>query len=234
MTNNLKHLAIIMDGNGRWAKKRNLPIIAGHKQGAEVARKILIACIKFKIPYLTLYTFSTENWNRDKQEVDDMMSLLKFYLINELDLLIENGVKIKIIGNREQLPEEIVKLVERCENATENNQILSLQLALSYGSRQEIIDAQKKLFSSIVSGTININELDEKFFESFLYTANIPDPDLLIRTSGEKRISNFLLWQLAYAELYFTKTLWPDFTPEHLKRAIGNFNKRERRYGLSK
>ena len=234
MINNLKHLAIIMDGNGRWAKKRNLPIIAGHKQGAEVARKILIACIKLKIPYLTLYTFSTENWNRDKQEVDDMMNLIKFYLINELDLLIENGVKIKIIGNREKLPEEIVKLVERCENATENNKILSLQLALSYGSRQEIIDAQKKLFSSMVSGTINVNELDEKFFESFLYTANIPDPDLLIRTSGEKRISNFLLWQLAYAELYFTKTLWPDFTPEHLKRAIGNFNKRERRYGLSK
>lgn len=231
MKNNLKHIAIVMDGNSRWARKRNLPIIAGHKQGAEVARNIIIAAIKLKIPYLTLYTFSTENWNRDKQEIDDMMGLLKFYLINEIDLLINNGVKIKIIGNKEKLPEEIIKLTESCENATENNQILNLQLALSYGSRQEIIDAQKKLFSRIVSDTIDIKELDEKLFESFLYTANIPDPDLLIRTSGEKRISNFLLWQLAYTELYFTKTLWPDFTPEHLKRAIGNFNKRERRYG---
>lgn len=231
MTNNLKHVAIIMDGNGRWARKQNLPIIAGHKQGAEVARNIIIAAIKLKIPYLTLYTFSTENWNRDKQEIDDMMGLLKFYLINEIDLLINNGVKIKIIGNKEKLPEEIVKLTESCENATKNNQILNLQLALSYGSRQEIIDAQKKLFSRMVSDTIDIKELDEKLFESFLYTANIPDPDLLIRTSGEKRISNFLLWQLAYTELYFTKTLWPDFTPKHLKRAIGNFNKRERRYG---
>jgi len=234
MTNNLKHIAIIMDGNGRWAKQRGLPTAVGHKNGAEAARRILIACLKLKIPCLTLYTFSSENWQRDPDEVNDLMELLKFYLANELHLLIEQKVRIKIIGDKSKFSSDIVTLIERCEEATKNNDRLYLQIALSYGAREEIVEAQKKLLLDVISAKIKVEELDEELFENYLYTANIPDPDLLIRTSGEYRLSNFLLWQSAYTELYFTRALWPDFNETHLKRAIASYYKRERRYGLSK
>jgi undecaprenyl diphosphate synthase len=230
----LQHIAIIMDGNNRWAKKHGLSVALGHKQGAEAARKALMGCLKLKIPYLTLYTFSSENWNRDPEEVSDLMDLLKIYLSNEMSLLIEKDVRVRIIGNKEKFPQDIVSLIDRCEEATKHNTKLCLQIALSYGGREEIIEAQKKLFFDLESGKIKTEEIDEVLFENYLYTKNIPAPDLLIRTSGEYRISNFLLWQIAYAELYFTKTLWPDFSLVHLRRAINNFYKRERRYGLSK
>jgi undecaprenyl diphosphate synthase len=232
--NDLKHIAIIMDGNGRWAKKRDLPTAAGHKQGAEAARKVLIACVKLKIPYLTLYTFSSENWHRNPQEVNNLMELLKFYLTNEINLLIEQKVRIKIIGNKKQLPSDIAELIELCEEKTKHNKRLYLQIALSYGAREEIIDAQKRLFSDIICAKIKEHDINEEIFSTYLYTHDAPDPDLLIRTSGEYRVSNFLLWQLAYTELYFTKTLWPDFNSTHLRRAIKNYYQRERRYGLSK
>lgn len=235
MTNSeLQHIAIIMDGNGRWAKKHNLPIALGHKQGAETARKILISCLKLGIPYLTLYTFSSENWHREKTEVDDLMTLLKFYLEKEIDLLIEHQIRIKIIGDKSKLSSDIIALINACEEATKDNHKLHLQLAISYGAREEIITAQKKLLTDVISAKIKAEELDEHLFENYLYSAGIPDPDLLIRTSGEYRVSNFLLWQIAYAELYFTKVLWPDFNANHLRRAIASYYKRERRYGLSK
>ena len=234
MKNDLKHIAIIMDGNKRWAKQHGLPTILGHKKGAEAARKTLIACVKLKIPYLTLYTFSSENWHRNPDEVKDLMNLLKFYLSNELNLLIKQKIRVKIIGDKKRFPEDVLELINLCEEETKHNTRLYLQVAMSYGARDEIINAQKKLFSDLISDKIKVEDLDEKLFASYLYTNEIPDPDLLIRTSGEYRISNFLLWQLAYSELYFTKLLWPDFNSTHLHRAINNYYKRERRYGLSK
>ena len=207
MESNLQHIAIIMDGNSRWAKQRNLPTAIGHKHGAEAARRTLIGCLKLKIPYLTLYTFSSENWQRDPQEVNDLMTLLKLYLSNELDLLIEQKIRVRVIGDKNRFSADIIQLIERCEEETKHNERLNLQIALSYGGREEIIQAQKKLFSDIISAKLEVNKLNEELFTNYLYTKDIPDPDLLIRTSGEYRISNFLLWQLAYTELYFTKTL---------------------------
>lgn len=230
----LKHIAIIMDGNGRWAKKHHLPIDLGHKKGAEVAKKIIKACIKFNISYLTLYTFSSENWERSPAEVEELLALLKFNLINHADLLVDNDIKVRFIGNRDKLSKDLIDLITNCEEVTKNNHTLNLQIAFSYGAREEIIQAQKKLLSDIKYGKINIEDLDEKSFENYLYTTCTPDPDLLIRTSGEYRVSNFLLWQIAYTELYFTKTLWPDFNITHLRKAIDSYKKRERRYGLSK
>ena len=223
-----------MDGNGRWAKQQGLPTEEGHKQGAEAARRALITCLKLKIPYLTLYTFSYQNWNRDPLEVNNLLFLFKYYLSNELHLLVEQNIRVKIIGDRSLLPEDVLNLIDHCEEVTKNNKKLALQIALSYGGREEIIQAQKKLLSDVISDKLKVEALDEEVFKSYLYTSSVPDPDLLIRTSGEFRISNFLLWQLAYTELYFTKTLWPDFNASHLRRAINNYKKRERRYGLSK
>lgn len=234
MKSNLQHIAIIMDGNGRWARQKNLPIAEGHAEGAKAAKKIIKACLKLEIPYLTLYTFSSENWHRNPEEVEGLMSLLKFYLINELDLLTNNQIKVTFIGDKSKLAPEILFLIEKCEILTKDFKKLNLQIAISYGSRQEILNAQKTLFSDLNSGKLKIEELNEELFKSYLYTASIPDPDLLIRTSGEYRVSNFLLWQIAYSELYFTKVLWPDFNLTHLRQAIRSFNKRERRYGLSK
>ena len=234
MENKLKHIAIIMDGNNRWAIKHGLPTAMGHKQGAEAARKTLIGCLKLQIPYLTLYSFSSENWQRDPKEVNDLMELLKFYLSNELDLLIEQKVRVKVIGDKSRFSQDLRELIEICEEKTKDNTQLYLQIALSYGAREEIINAQKKLCSDVIHGKIKEQDINEDMFLNYLYTGNIPDPDLLIRTSGEYRISNFLLWQLAYTELYFTKTLWPDFNLTHLRKAIANYYKRERRYGLSR
>lgn len=232
--NNLNHLAIIMDGNGRWAKKHNLPVSMGHKKGAEVAKNIIKACVKLQIPYLTLYTFSSENWDRDPEEVEGLFSLLKYNLINYANLLTDNDIKIRFIGNKDRLPNDILNLINSCEETTIGNKGLNLQIALSYGAREEILQAQKRLLLDINSAKLKAEDIDEKSFVNYLYTASIPDPDLLIRTSGEYRVSNFLLWQIAYTELYFTRTLWPDFNKAQLRKAIDSYYKRERRYGLSK
>ncbi len=234
MKDKIKHIAIIMDGNGRWALGKGFSTVTGHQHGAKAARKVLINCLKLNIPFLTLYTFSSENWHRNPKEVSDLMELLKFYLSNELNLLIEQNIRIKIIGDKTKLSSDIIELIDRCERETQDNTKLYLQIALSYGARDEIIIAQKKLFSDLISAKVKIEDLDEDLFENYLYTAGIPDPDLLIRTGGEYRISNFLLWQIAYSELYFTKVLWPDFNLTHLRKAMHSYYKRERRYGLSK
>ena len=227
------HIAIIMDGNGRWAMQRNLPRIAGHKKGADSVREVIEACVTIGIPYLTLYAFSSENWRRPAEEVGNLMELLSFYLRKELKELHKNGVKLNFIGDKTKLSKEItVKLVE-AEELTRNNIKLTLTIALSYGSRQEIICAARQLAEQISDRKLTHFEINEQSFSKLLYTIDIPDPDLLIRTGGEQRLSNFLLWQSAYTELFFTDVLWPDFHKKNLEQAIFEFNKRERRYGSS-
>jgi undecaprenyl diphosphate synthase len=215
------HLAIIMDGNGRWAQAKGLPRLAGHKKGSEVARTIIQEASNIGIKYLTLYAFSSENWNRDKEEVSGIFKLLGLYLDQEQDKFQEMGLKVRFIGNISKLPQELQDKIAQTEAATASNDGLNLVIALSYGARDEILQACAKLSSSVTA---------EEFAQA-LYTRNIPDPDFLIRTGGEYRLSNFLLWQLAYTELYFTKTLWPDFTSQDLKVALDEFQNRNRRYG---
>lgn len=231
MSNELKHIAIIMDGNGRWAKKRNLPRSTGHKKGAETLQEIVKGASEMGIKYMTVYAFSTENWKRDKSEVDYLMDLLRHYLKSEFDEINKQGGRILFIGERNMLDDDIVAQMENIENKTSGNDKFTFIVALSYGSRAEILSAVKKVSSSVAKGDIQVEDIDENLFSSMLYTRNIPDPDLVIRTSGEQRISNYLLWQLAYSELFFTKTLWPDFTVAELKEIINDFNSRERRYG---
>lgn len=231
MTNNLQHIAVIMDGNGRWASKRGLPRNAGHKKGAEVVIETAKAVKELGIPYLTIYAFSTENWKRSKQEVDGLMNLLRQYLDGNFEELEKNDVRIRFIGERNMLDADIVSKMENIEKRTISNKSLVLQIALSYGSRQEIVNAVKEAAQKVKDGELAIADIDENKFSQMLYTAEVPDPDLLIRTSGEQRLSNYLLWQLAYTELFFTNTLWPDFNKEELKSIIENYNTRERRYG---
>ncbi|MEE2970043.1 MAG: isoprenyl transferase [Pseudomonadota bacterium] len=225
------HVAIIMDGNGRWAKQRNLPRVAGHKRGAEAVRAAIRASVDLGISYLTLYGFSLENWNRPLAEVTDLMGLLRLYLRNEMDALDADGVNIRFIGDRSLLADDIVELMEMSEQRTAENNRLHLIVALSYGARQEIIAAARDLAAEAAKGRLDPNDIDEAMFNSRLTTTDIPDPDLLIRTSGEQRISNFLLWQSAYAELVFTDTLWPDFAKADLQAAVDEYNRRERRFG---
>ena len=225
------HIAIIMDGNARWAKKKGLPTKIGHKQGSENVRKIAESCIEIGVKNLTIYAFSSENWNRPQDEVDYLMKLLDNYLEKETKPLIEKDVRIIISGNLEKLSDATKARIKALEDLTKNNQALTLNVAFSYGSRQEIVDAAKKISLAVSEGKISVNELDEKLFAKNLYQPEIPDPDLLIRTAGDIRLSNFLLWQAAYAELYFTEVFWPDFDKQHLLQAINEFNKRERRYG---
>ena len=227
------HIAIIMDGNGRWAKQRNLPRISGHKKGAEAVKEAIESCMENSVPYLTLYAFSSENWSRPADEVDGLMELLSYYIGKELKQLNENDIRLNVIGDRSLLPEKINKKIEQAENLTKDNKALCLTIALSYGGRQEIVCAAKKIADSVIDGNLEINNIDEKIFEGFLYTSDIPSPDLLIRTSGEKRLSNFLLWQLAYTELFFIDVLWPDFKKQHVVDAINEFTRRGRRYGNS-
>jgi undecaprenyl diphosphate synthase len=227
------HVAIIMDGNGRWAKQRNLPRVAGHKRGAEAVRAAIRASVDLGISYLTLYGFSLENWKRPLAEVTDLMGLLRLYLRNEIDALDADGVNIRFIGDRSLLADDIVELMEMSERRTAENKRLHLIVALSYGARQEIIAAARDLAADAVKGRIDPDDIDETMFNSRLTTTDIPDPDLLIRTSGEQRISNFLLWQSAYAELVFTDTLWPDFAKADLQAAVDEFNRRERRFGAT-
>ncbi len=229
--NSLEHIAIIMDGNGRWATKRGLPRSMGHKKGAEVVKEIVRAAGEVGVKFLTLYAFSTENWQRSKDEVDTLMGLLRQYLKSDLQELQENNVRIKFIGESEMLDADIVSAMRKLEIDTAQNDALTLCIALSYGSRQEIVNAVKKTAALVKKGDISVNDIDIKMFSDMLYTKSIPDPDLLIRTSGEQRISNYLLWQLAYTELYFTKTLWPDFNKDELVAIIKDYKTRERRYG---
>lgn len=226
-----EHIAIIMDGNGRWAKKRKLPRIFGHKEGANSVREITETCARIGVKYLTLYAFSTENWKRPEKEINFLMGLLRDYLDKERDTLIKNNIKFKVIGNKDKLPGEIVKRITETEEITKNNSSLTLILALNYGARDEIINAVKSIIKDIENKKIKKSGITENSFRNYLYTKDIPDPDLLIRTSGEMRISNFLLWQIAYSEFYVTKTLWPDFRKKELMKAIYEFNKRERRFG---
>ena len=229
--NNLEHIAIIMDGNGRWAQKRNLPRSAGHKKGAEVVKEIAKEANNRGIRYLTLYAFSTENWNRPKEEVDTLMGLLRQYLKSDFSELHKNNIRIRVIGERSMLDKDIVAQIAKLENDTAQNSGMVLCLAISYGSRLEIVQAAKKIAALVKKGDMSESDVDIKLFSDMLYTKDIPDPDLLIRTSGEQRISNYLLWQIAYAELYFTKTLWPDFNKDELVAIIKDYKTRERRYG---
>jgi undecaprenyl diphosphate synthase len=229
--NKLQHIAIIMDGNGRWASRQGLPRSMGHKKGAEVVKEITKAAAEKGIKYLTLYAFSTENWQRSKEEVSYLMTLLRQYLKNDLKEIKENKVRIRFIGERYMLDKDIQQSMADLEEETAEFNKMTLCIALSYGSRQEIISAVKKTAQLIKNGDISVEDVDINLFSSMLYTKDIPDPDLLIRTSGEQRISNYLLWQIAYSEFAFTDVLWPDFTPELLQQMIDNFNTRERRYG---
>lgn len=226
-----EHVAIIMDGNGRWAKKRALPRIAGHHEGMKVVRKTTKLANELGIKTLTLYAFSTENWKRPKNEVEYIMSLPDEFLGTFLPDLIEENVQVKMMGYKNQLPVHTLRAIEKAIEETKNNDGLVLNFALNYGSRAEILDAVKQVLNDSKSGKINETELDEKVFSSYLMTANFTDPDLLIRTSGEIRLSNFMLWQLAYSEFWFTEVLWPDFNEEHLLEAIETFQKRQRRFG---
>lgn len=225
------HIAIIMDGNGRWAKARGLPRTAGHRKGAEAVRAAIKACRELGVRYLTLFGFSSENWKRSPDEVSDLMGLLRFYLRNEVKELHAAGVRLRIIGDRSRLSGDIVKLIEESEAKTAANTALDVVMALSYGGRQEIVEAARRIAAEAVAGRLDLAAIDEDRFPQFLFTAGVPDPDLMIRTSGEKRISNFLLWQAAYAEFVFLDVLWPDFGRAHLEEAILEFHKRERRYG---
>lgn len=226
-----QHVAIIMDGNGRWAKKQGLSRIFGHKKATDSVRNVTEASAELGIPFLTLYTFSTENWNRPKEEVDALMSLLVDTINKELPALQKNDIKLNAIGDLTQLPKKVYEKLTRTINETDNNNRLTLSLALSYSSRWEMIDMIKKIALKIKNDEIDINKIDEQLVQRYLNSFPLPDPDLLIRTSGEYRISNFLLYQLAYTELYFTPTLWPDFTKDEFYKAIIDFQKRERRFG---
>ena len=226
-----KHLAIIMDGNGRWAKQKGLLRAFGHENGTKSVRATVETCAKLGIDNLTLYAFSTENWNRPKLEVDTLMKLLINSLKNELKTLTENRIRLHAIGNLDLLPKSAQKELLEVIETTKKNTRMTLTLALSYGSREEIISAVKQISDKVKNNIISIDSIDESIINQHLYTRNLPEVDLLIRTSGEHRISNFLLWQIAYAELYFTPVLWPDFKEEDLYEAIISYQKRERRFG---
>lgn len=226
-----RHVAVIMDGNGRWAKKRGLPRSAGHKKGADAVRTLLEAAKDAGIDYVTLFSFSSENWRRPEEEVGYLMRLMRYYLGSEIDKLHTNGVRLRVIGDRSRLDRDFVTLIETAEKRTEGNTSQTLQIALDYGSRREIVHAARRLAEEVKAGTLEPEAIDEDLFASRLYTADVPDPDLIIRTSGEQRISNFLLWQAAYAELVFLDTLWPDFSKRDLEAAIDEYNRRERRFG---
>ena len=226
-----RHVAIIMDGNGRWAKARGLPRVAGHRRGAGAVRRVIRGAGELGIPVLTLFAFSTENWTRPADEVSDLMGLLRHYLRHELEELGRNGARLRVIGERSRLAPDIVSDIADAEQRTRSNTRIDVNICINYGSRDEIVQATRNLARKVASGELAPEKIDEGLFERELLTAGVPDPDLLIRTSGEQRISNFLLWQCAYAELVFVDTLWPDFGKEHLERAITEFRRRERRYG---
>ena len=224
--NNLPvHIGIIMDGNGRWAINQKMKRLLGHIQGVETVRSIVEACVRLKIAHLTLYTFSKENWQRPKEEINDLMSLLSSSLKNELEKLNRNNIALKVVGKLEDLPAKLQTLIMEVIESTKNNTGLVLTLALSYGGRQEIVDAINKIIAS------NDEYIDEEIFKNYLYAPTMPDPDLIIRTGGESRLSNFLLWQSAYSEIYVSKKKWPEFTKDDLISALNDFGQRKRKYG---
>ena len=229
-----RHVAIIMDGNGRWARARGLSRTAGHKRGAEAVRAVVGGALDLSIAYLTLYGFSSENWKRPPAEVDDLMGLLRLYLQSEIAEFSKKGIRLRVIGQRGRFARDIVSLIEEAEARTRDNAALNLTVALSYGGRGEIAAAARRIAEEVAAGRLRPEEVDEGSFASHLATAGIPDPDLVIRTSGEKRLSNFLLWQTAYAELVFTERLWPDFAKRDLEDAIREFHQRERCYGAAR
>jgi undecaprenyl diphosphate synthase len=225
------HIAIIMDGNGRWARKRGMPRVAGHKEGVSAVVKIVRAAVQCKVKMLTLYAFSTENWKRPKPEIESILRLPKEFLHIYLPDLIANNVRIEAIGDMENLPAYTREAVQYAIDRTRDNDGLQLNLALNYGSRHEILNAMKKMLADLNDEKLTLDELDERQFSGYLYTAGLPEPDLLIRTGGEKRLSNFLLWQLAYTEFWFTDVLWPDFAEKEFLHALEDYRQRKRRYG---
>ena len=227
------HVAIIMDGNGRWAKARGLPRTAGHRRGAEAVRRAVNCAVELGIGYLTLFGFSSENWKRPATEVDDLMGLMRRYLESDIEELHQNGIRLRVIGERGRLPRDIVKLIDDSESRTRGNRRLNLTVAISYGGRQEILSAARRLAEAVAAGSLDPAAIDEAHFAAQLATAGMPDPDLVIRTSGEQRISNFLLWQSAYSELVFIDKLWPDFSKDDFTHAISEFQQRDRRYGAA-
>ncbi len=225
------HVAIIMDGNGRWAKRQGLDRIQGHKKGAESVKEVVRTAREIGIEYLTLYAFSEENWKRPRYEIEALMMLLKRYLKSELQEMLENGIRFNTIGNIHRLPQDVQKLLKETKERTSKNSDMVLTLALSYGGRQEICEAMRNIAKRVAAGDIDPSDIDVEVISGFLYTASLPDPDLLIRTSGEMRVSNFLLWQIAYTELYITPIMWPDFKKEQFIEAILEYQRRERRFG---
>ena len=228
-----RHIAIIMDGNGRWARARGLPRAAGHRQGAEAVKRTVRAAIELDVHYLTLYSFSAENWQRPAEEVSDLMGLLRRYLQSEIAELHNNGIQLRVIGERERLPDDIARLIADAEQQTRGNERLVVTMAISYGGRQEIVAAARRLARAVRDEGLALEAIDEQSLGAALFTAGTPDPDLLIRTSGEQRISNFLLWQTAYCEFVFTDRLWPDFSEDDLAAAIREYQRRDRRYGAA-
>lgn len=226
-----RHVAIVMDGNGRWATSRGLPRAEGHRRGAEAARRAVDAAKEMGIRYVTLFTFSSENWNRPQSEIDDLMELMRHYLKRETAEMHKSGTRLRVIGERERLPADIVALIENAESVTKDNASMTVVIALSYGGRQDIVHAARKVARMAAAGDIKAEEVNEASFAPLLMTSDIPDPDLMIRTSGESRISNFLLWQLAYAEMFFSPVLWPDFDKKDMQEAVASYAARERRFG---
>ncbi len=231
MNNIPKHVAIIMDGNGRWAKKRFLPRLAGHKAGVEALKEIVRTSSELGIQHLTVYAFSTENWGRPKEEIEGLFNLLKLYIDVELSNLNKEGARINVIGDITALPNDVIEKIQYAINTTKDNNKLQINIALNYGGRDEILRATKSIAEDVNSGVIHIDKIDDDFFASKLFTAGIPEPELLIRTSGELRLSNFLLWQLAYSEFYFTDVFWPDFRRNEFIKAIESYQNRNRRFG---
>jgi len=225
------HIAIIMDGNGRWAEQHGLPRSCGHRRGAQAAKETMLAALEFGVRFVTLYSFSAENWRRPVEEVEDLISLLRYTIRREAGEMGDNGVRLWVIGDRTRLPDDVLAAIEDAESRTAGNDRLTAVIALSYGSRAEIVHAAQTLAAQVAAGKLSPDAIDETMFARHLYTVDIPDPDLLIRTSGEQRVSNFLLWQLAYTEFVFPQILWPDFGRTALAEAIDAFHHRERRYG---
>lgn len=233
LPDSLKHIAIIMDGNGRWAKEKLQRRVFGHKKGADTVDVIVTACALLGLKVLTLYAFSIENWNRPKEEIDALMSLFKSFMTKQRDKLMKNNIVFNIIGEFERLPKDVQDLAKNLINETKSNNGMILNLAVSYGSRQEILNAVKNICNDVVNSKLDIDKINTQVINNYLWTKDLPDPDLLIRTSGEMRISNFLLWQIAYTEIYITEVFWPEFNEKELGKAIADYEKRQRRYGLT-
>lgn len=230
MIENIKHIALILDGNRRWAKNKKLPTFSGHKAGSETLEKVAIEAEKLGLKYMSIYVFSTENWKRSKEEVSYLMDLFKSHF-KHLSKSKNHNIKIKFFSSKETLDDEYIKMIEQVEEATKNNTGMQLNICFNYGGRLEIVEATKKMIKEVQSGKLNVEDINEELFSNYLYSANVPDPDIVIRTSGEMRLSNFLTWQSTYSEWFFIKKYWPDFTIEDLKEIMEEFNKRNRRFG---